>query len=146
MRKFFMGVWRVITFPFRLVFTIITFPFRTIYRFFVLINTEPEERPIADVFADIVTQKEVRDQLWEQIEAFRMHLLRSVVYLAIFVIAAFWVTEPLMAFLSEPVGGLEKLQAIQVTLTLKRIQNRIFRTEFEISTSQNSVTFGFLQN
>ena len=82
-----MGVWRVITFPFRLVFTIITFPFRTIYRFFVLINTEPEERPIADVFADIVTQKEVRDQLWEQIEAFRMHLLRSVVYLAIFVIA-----------------------------------------------------------
>ncbi len=115
MRKFFMGVWRVITVPFRLVFTIITFPFRTIYRFFVLINTEPEERPIADVFADIVTQKEVRDQLWEQIEAFRMHLLRSVVYLAIFVIAAFWVTEPLMAFLSETVGGLEKLQAIQVT-------------------------------
>jgi sec-independent protein translocase protein TatC len=115
MRKFFMGVWRVITFPFRLVFAIVAFPFRTFHRFFVLINSEPEERPIADVFADIVTQKEVRDQLWEQIEAFRMHLLRAVIYLAIFVIAAFWVTEPLMVFLSAPVGGLEKLQAIQVT-------------------------------
>ena len=115
MRKFFTGVWRVITFPFRLVFAVIAFPFRTIHRFFKLLNSQPEERPIADVFADIVTQKEVRDQLWEQIEAFRMHLLRAVIYLAIFVIAAFWVAEPVMAFLAEPVGGLEKLQAIQVT-------------------------------
>jgi sec-independent protein translocase protein TatC len=115
MRKFFTGVWRVITFPFRLVFAVIAFPFRAIYRFYKLLNSEPEERPIADVFADIITQKEVRDQLWEQIEAFRMHLLRSVIYLSIFVIAAFWVTEPVMSFLAKPVGGLEKLQAIQVT-------------------------------
>lgn len=115
MRKFFISVWRVITFPFRLVFAILAFPFRTLHRFFKLLNSEPEERPIADVFADIVTEKEVRDQLWEQIEAFRMHLLRAVMYLAVFVIAAFWVTEPVMTFLTEPVGGLVKLQAIQVT-------------------------------
>lgn len=115
MRKFFTGMWRVIIFPFRLVFTVIAFPFRTLHRFFKLLNSEPEERPIADVFADIITQKEVRDQLWEQIEAFRMHLLRSVLALSVFVIAAFWVAEPAMAFLAKPVGGLEKLQAIQVT-------------------------------
>lgn len=115
MRKFFIGVWRVITLPFRLVFAIIAFPFRTIHRFYKLLNSEPDERPIADVFADLVTEKEVRDQLWEQVEAFRMHLLRSVLVLAAFVIAAFWVAQPTMAFLAEPVGGLEKLQAIQVT-------------------------------
>ena len=115
MRKFFIGVWRVITLPFRLVFAIIAFPFRTIHRFYKLLNSEPDERPIADVFADLVTEKEVRDQLWEQVEAFRMHLLRSVLVLAAFVIAAFWVAQPAMAFLAEPVGGLEKLQAILVT-------------------------------
>jgi sec-independent protein translocase protein TatC len=115
MRKFFTGVWRVITFPFRLLFNIIAFPFRTIRRFFQFLNAEPDERPLADVFVDIATQKEVREQLWEQLEAFRTHLLRSVLVLALFVIAAFWITQPVMTFLSAPVGGLEKLQAIQVT-------------------------------
>ncbi|MBN8582272.1 MAG: twin-arginine translocase subunit TatC [Anaerolineae bacterium] len=115
MRKFFTGIWRVLTFPFRLIFNIIAFPFRAIHRFYKFLNTEPDERPIADLFADIATQKEVRDQLWDQVDAFRMHLLRSVAALALFVIASFWFTTPLMEFLADPVGGLEKLQAIEVT-------------------------------
>lgn len=115
MRRFFTGLWRVITFPFRLVFNIAAFPFRVVRRFFKLLNAEPDERPIADVFADIVTQKEVRDQLWDQIEAFRSHLLRSVIVTGLLIVAAFWVAAPVMDFLAEPVGGLEKLQAIQVT-------------------------------
>lgn len=115
MRKFFTGVWRVITFPFRLVFNIVAYPFRAGYRFFKLINSEPEERPLAEIFVDITTQKETRDALWEQIEAFRSHLLRSVLWLTLFIIAAFSITKPAMAYLAEPVGGLEKLQAIQPT-------------------------------
>jgi sec-independent protein translocase protein TatC len=115
MRKFFQGMWRVITFPFRLVFSILTFPFRMVYRFFKFINTEPEERPIADVFADLVTNTDTREMLWEQIEALRMHIIRAVVVLSITVIAAFWVSQDVMEFLAIPIGGLEKLQAIQVT-------------------------------
>ena len=115
MRKFFKGVWKVITFPFRLVFAILAFPFRATSRAYKFLNSEPDERPIADVFVDIATQKEVREQLWEQIDVFRAHLLRSVLALAVLVISAFAVAEPLMEFLSVPVGGLEKLQAIQVT-------------------------------
>jgi sec-independent protein translocase protein TatC len=115
MRKFFIGLWRVITFPFRLVFAVLTFPFRAIHRFYKFLNTEPEERPIADVFVDIATQKEVRQQLWDQLETLRSHLLRAVLMLAIFVIAAFWIAQPAMEYLANPVGGLEKLQAIQVT-------------------------------
>lgn len=115
MRKFFKGVWKVITFPFRLVFAILAFPFRATSRAYKFLNSEPDERPIADVFVDIATQKEVREQLWEQIDVFRAHLLRSVLALAVLVISAFAVAEPLMEFLAIPVGGLEKLQAIQVT-------------------------------
>ncbi len=115
MRKFFNGIWRVVTFPFKLIFNILAFPFRSIHRFYKFLNTEPDERPIADLFADIATQKEVRDQLWDQVDAFRMHLLRSVAALALFVIASFWFATPLMGWLANPVGGLEKLQAIEVT-------------------------------
>jgi sec-independent protein translocase protein TatC len=115
MRKFMSSAGRVITFPFRLIFNILVFPFKSIHRFYIFLNTEPDERPITDLFVDIATQAEVRNQLWDQVEDFRKHLLRSVAVLALFVIASFWFTQPMLEFLAEPVGGLEKLQAIEVT-------------------------------
>lgn len=115
MRNFFSGLWRAVIFPFRLVFNILAFPFRKINQFHKFLNTEPEERPIADVFADIVTKKDTREMLWDQVEALRGHLLRAVIVLAVVVIAAFWVAQDIMEYLSVPIGGLEKLQAIQVT-------------------------------
>ena len=110
-----MGLWQVVTFPFRLVFNIITFPFRIVYRFHKFLNTEPDERPLADVFVDLTSNNDTRQMLWDQIEALRMHILRAVVVLSIAVIAAFWVAQDVMEFLAIPVEGLEKLQAIQVT-------------------------------
>jgi sec-independent protein translocase protein TatC len=115
MRNFFHGLWRVITFPFRLVFGILAFPFRAIYRFNKFLNTEPEEHPIADVFSDLVSNTDTRQMLWEQVEALRFHILRAVIVLSISVIAAFWVAQDVMEFLAIPIEGLEKLQAIQVT-------------------------------
>lgn len=115
MHKSFQGVWRVVTFPFRLVVSILTFPFRMVIRFVKFLNTEPEEHPIADVFSDLVTNTDTRQMLWDQIEALRMHILRAVIVLAVAVIAAFWVAQDVMSYLAIPVGGLEKLQAIQVT-------------------------------
>lgn len=115
MRKFFQGLWRILTFPFRLIFNILAFPFRAIKKFNLFLNTIPDERPIADIFVDIATDKSTREILWEQIEALRMHLLRSVLALALTIIAAFWVAQDVMSFLSTPVGGLSSLQAIEVT-------------------------------
>jgi sec-independent protein translocase protein TatC len=115
MRNFFMQGWRVITFPFRLIFNIIAFPFRAIARFQKYLNTEPDERPLTDVFADLATDTNVRRMMWDQVEALRSHLLRSVMALAIAVIGSFWFAQRLMDFLAIPVGGLKNLQAIQVT-------------------------------
>lgn len=115
MRKFFSGLWRILTFPFRFAFDIIAFPFRAVSRFNKFLNTEPDERPVADVFVDMVSSRDTRELFWEQLAALRAHLLRSVSVLAAAVIAAFWVAEPVMEFLAEPAGGLANLQAIQVT-------------------------------
>jgi sec-independent protein translocase protein TatC len=115
MRSFFSGAWRVVTFPFRLVYNILVFPFRKIYQFHKFLNTEPEERPITDVFADLATREDTRKMMWEQVEALRGHLVRSVIALAVAVIAAFWVAQDIMEYLAAPIGGLENLQAIQVT-------------------------------
>jgi len=64
---------------------------------------------------DIVSNSDTREMLWEQIEALRMHILRAILVLAATILASFWVAPALMDFLTIPVGGLQNLQAIQVT-------------------------------
>jgi sec-independent protein translocase protein TatC len=115
MTKFLKALWRVITFPFIIVFKIIAFPFQAIRRFIRFLNTEPEDRPVADVFASLVTDADTREFFWREFDVFRKHLLRSVIGLALGVIISFNYTTSLMDFLAVPVGGLEKLQAIAVT-------------------------------
>ncbi len=116
MSKFFKTLWRVIKFPFVLLFNIIAFPFRAIGRMSAFLNEEPpEDRPLIDTFSSLATEAETRASLWEHVEALRMHLLRMIIALAIGVGISFYFTLPLMEYLAGPVGGLEKLQAIQVT-------------------------------
>jgi len=116
MRKFFKTIRRVITFPFVLLFNIIAFPFRGLSRIGHFLNEEPpEDRPLIDTFSSLATEAETRASLWEHVDALRMHLLRSIIGLALGVGISFYFTIPLMEYLAKPVGGLEKLQAIQVT-------------------------------
>jgi sec-independent protein translocase protein TatC len=137
MRKFLLGLWRVITFPFRFIFNLITLPFRAIYRRFPkffdrvwrvvtfpfravhrfnkFLNTEPEENPITEVFSGLVTNKDTRQMLWDQVEELRMHLLRSLLSLMVTVSISLFFTEKIIEYLAQPAGGLEKLIAIEVT-------------------------------
>lgn len=116
MTKFFKALWRVITFPFVLLFNIIAFPFRVIRHISQFLNAElPEERPLLDTFSSLTTEAETRASLWDHVEALRMHLLRMVIGLAIGVGISFYFVTPLMKYLAIPVGGLENLQAIEVT-------------------------------
>jgi sec-independent protein translocase protein TatC len=108
-------LWRVITFPFVLVFNIVTFPFRFIRKSIQFLNTDIEDRPILDTFTTLAAEPEARASLWEHIEELRAHLLRIVIALAIGVGISFYFTVPLMQYLAIPIGGLENLQAIQVT-------------------------------
>jgi sec-independent protein translocase protein TatC len=113
--KFFDLVWRVITFPFLLIYKIIAFPFQAVYRFNKFLNTEPEERPLTEIFVELTTNQDTRQMMWDQVEALRMHIFRALIILSATVIASFWFSERLMEFMSVPVGGLEALQAIDPT-------------------------------
>ena len=116
MTKLLKALWRVITFPFVLLFNIIVFPFHMLRRIGRFLNDEPpEDRPLMDTFSSLATEAETRASLWEHVEALRGHLLRIVIGLALGVGISFFFTTPLMGYLSIPVGGLENLQAIEVT-------------------------------
>ena len=116
MTNLFKALWRVITFPFRLLFNIVAFPFRGLRRIGEYLNEEPpEDRPLIDTFSSLASEAEARASMWEHVDALRSHLLRMVIALALGVGISFYFTIPLMGYLSIPVGGLEKLQAIEVT-------------------------------
>jgi sec-independent protein translocase protein TatC len=115
MTKLFKTIWRVVTFPFVLIFNMIAFPFRLIGRGITFLNTDVEDRPILDTFSTLASEPEARAGFWDHIEALRMHLFRIIIGLAIGVGISFYFTIPLMEYLARPVGGLDQLQAIQVT-------------------------------
>jgi sec-independent protein translocase protein TatC len=115
MKTFFTALWRVITFPFRLIFNIVAFPFRLIGRSFKFLNTDADDRPILDTFTSLASEEQARASFWDHVESLRMHLFRMLIGLAVGVGISFYFAIPLMEYMAGPVGGLPKLQAIQVT-------------------------------
>jgi sec-independent protein translocase protein TatC len=116
MRKLLKALWRVITFPFVLVFNILAFPFRLVRRAYRFLNEDIDDgAPLIDQLSALATESEARASFWDHIEALRMHLLRMVIAIAIGVGISFYFTIPLMEYLARPVEGLDKLQAIEVT-------------------------------
>ncbi len=115
MRKFFRGVWNVVTFPFRAAWWIVSLPFRLAGRAVQFLKQEPSERPLGETLVALTENKDARAGLIEQIEAFRKHLLRSLVWLALGIGISFAFNRPMIEFLAMPIGGLGELKAIDVT-------------------------------
>jgi len=116
MTKFFKAVWRVITFPFVLIFNLIAFPFRLIARTGRFLNEEPpEDRPLLDTFSSLATEAEARASLWDHVEALRGHLLRILIGLAIGVGITSFFTRDLVVLLASPLEGTSLLGTIEVT-------------------------------
>jgi sec-independent protein translocase protein TatC len=111
--------------PFRLIWWLIRLPFRflgwlfrpvvskfkdnPVYRF---LNEIPDDRPALEAVTDAFHNPE---EILGQLEDVRKHLLRSVLALVITVGISLWFTQDLIAFLAVPIGGLQNLQAIEVT-------------------------------
>jgi sec-independent protein translocase protein TatC len=116
MRKRLRTVWRFITAPFRFIFWI----FRTIGRWFrnttqnirAFLTEEPEDEPLPDTFAKTV---ENPAGLLEHVDALRKHLLRATLFLIITTSLSFTFASQIIDLLAQPIGGIEKLQAIDVT-------------------------------
>lgn len=115
MRKFFSSLWRLVKAPFRLLRWIITFPFRTYTKFREFLTNEPDEHELMDVVSGVISDKDVRQAMWDHVENLRKHLLRSILGLTLAVGISFIFTKPLIEYLALPIGGLDAMRAIEVT-------------------------------
>lgn len=100
---------RVITFPFRSFANWVSNVTRTIRDFLL---EEPEDRPVGDSLQHAMEEPE---GLVEHVNALRRHLFRSIVVLMLFSIVAFIFLPDLMDWIAQPIGGVEELEAVEVT-------------------------------
>lgn len=100
---------RKVSKPFRVIGKWILSPFRKIRDFFL---EEPGDAPMAE---SLQLAFEEPESFLEHIGALRKHLLRSLAVLLVFVVICFAFLPELLEFISQPIGGLEKLTAVDVT-------------------------------
>jgi sec-independent protein translocase protein TatC len=112
MRKFFRGLWQVITFPFRTLWRLLRLPFRAFQRASHFLVVEPEDRPLSETLTTTIQQPVA---LIEHIDALRKHLLRMVLALIVGVVISAIFTTKIIDFLTRPIGGINELQAIEPT-------------------------------
>ena len=120
MRNFFRTLWRIISAPFRFIYWIFKRIFIWIRNVFKdignLFVAEPEDKPITDTVGLALDEpKEFWWALVEHLDALRKHLFRALIFIILTTAASAVFVRELLAWISEPVGGIESLQAIEVT-------------------------------
>ncbi len=115
MRRLMAFLWRVLTAPFRWVGRGLTWlAMRSPLGDFLA--PEPEEVPILDTLSHATQQPgDFLEGLIAHLDALRKHLLRATLALATTTIVAFYFTPQILDWLAEPIGGIDSLQAIEVT-------------------------------
>jgi sec-independent protein translocase protein TatC len=112
MQKFLKGLWRVISYPFRILYWIIASLVRLINKTNKFLNEELDDRPLPDALAASI---QTPSALFEHVDALRKHLLRMLIGLVISIAICFFFTKSMVDFLAQPVGGIGTLKAIDVT-------------------------------
>lgn len=112
MRKILSGFWRIVSFPFRGIYYLLCQPARLIKKVSKFLNDDLEDRSLPDAFASSI---QAPSALLEHVEALRKHLLRMLLGLVVAISISFIFTTQMVDFLSQPVGGIDTLKAIDIT-------------------------------
>jgi sec-independent protein translocase protein TatC len=115
MRKFLRKVWRILTFPFRGIWWLLTLPVKGVRKVVRFLSSDPGDRPMTDAISAFAAEPKA---VLEHIDDLRKHILRALASLAVGVGVSFIFTERIVIFLAGPIGGIDKLQAIEVTETI----------------------------
>ena len=120
MRKLFRAIWWVITAPFRFIIWILKRIGNWIKSVFAAVGRvftdEPEDKPITETVGMAFDDpKEFGVAIFEHLNELRKHLFRAALFMLVTTAITAYFMRDLLAFITEPVGGIEALQAIEVT-------------------------------
>lgn len=134
MKKVFSFLWKVITAPFRFVIWL----FRTVFGFFKKIvlgiknffAEEPEDTPISDV---LQTGFENPSSILYHLNELRKHIFRAVIGFVVATVLAFIFIGNILDWITVPIGGIDQMQAIEVTEPVAVIMRVALLTGFALS-------------
>lgn len=116
MRKLLENIWFLIKLPFLIVRWITRRLFQwgrnTYQTIHFLLTEEEEDVPIEDTLSKTIQNP---SGIFEHINDLRKHIFRALIFLLITTLISFIYTAQIIDFLARPVGGLQKLVAIDVT-------------------------------
>ncbi len=116
MRNLLKNIWFVITLPFLILRWIARYLFQwcrnTSQTIHFLLTEEEEDLPIEETLTKTIQNP---SGIFDHIDALRKHIFRALIFLVITTSISFLYTAQIIDFLAKPVGGLQKLVAIDVT-------------------------------
>jgi len=134
MRTTLIKIWRIISAPFRLIIWVI----RKVFQWFgnilggfrVFFLEEPEETSLSESLAKAAqSPMEILDHLNE----LRKNLFRALLFFMFSTALAFVFVQDLLDWISQPIGGIDALQAIEVTEPLGTVMRVALLAGFSIS-------------
>jgi sec-independent protein translocase protein TatC len=120
MRRLLARLWHFVTTPFRWVL-------RPFHSFFL---EEPEDTPLGETVQKAIANP---GDVLAHLAALRGHLFRAVLVLALAAAVTFNYSQAILNWLALPVGGIEKLQAIDVTEPVGTVMRVTFFSAFAIA-------------
>jgi sec-independent protein translocase protein TatC len=134
MRKAFKTIWLVISAPFRGIYwvvkKIINWIRSTLSGFKVLFLEEPEDTPLPESLAKAVqSPMDILDHLNE----LRKNLFRGLLFFIITTAISFIFIKDLLEWISKPIGGMDSLQAIEVTEPLGTVMRVTLLAGFSVA-------------
>jgi sec-independent protein translocase protein TatC len=109
MRAMLAKVWRLLTAPFHFVGGLLRRLFSAPLRFFA---DEPEDTPLGETVQKAISHP---SEVLQHLAALRGHLLRATLVLILVAVVMFEFSGLLLDWLAAPIGGLQALQAVDVT-------------------------------
>jgi sec-independent protein translocase protein TatC len=140
MRNIFKKIWRILTAPFRLILWVFKRIFLWLRNLMLGLNVlfleEPEDTPLPESLAKAVqSPMDIMDHLNE----LRKNLFRGLLFFMLTTALSFIFIEELLEWITQPIGGLESLQAIEVTEPLGTVMRVALLAGF--STALPYITF-----
>jgi len=134
MRKVFGFIWKVITAPFRFIAWIfksiwngIKKNFSPVINFF---SDEPEDTPLADV---LETSFENPSAILVHLNDLRKHIFRALIGFVLTTVLAFVFVQDILDWISSPIGGIQELQAIEITEPVGVVMRVALLTGFAVA-------------
>jgi sec-independent protein translocase protein TatC len=119
LRRFFSRVWRFLTALLRWLFK----PLR------VFFADEPEETPLGETVRKAIANP---GEVLQHLAALRGHIFRAALVLAIAAVITFQYSHIILNWLALPIGGIDRLQAIDVTEPIGSVMRVTFFSSFVI--------------